>query len=178
MRSTRKLVIAGCIVFAAGLAWAYWHSMTHASLNLRVDDYGLKTDRQLYGTPHHVTLKFFDAANAFLAAAHSIEPDGYLMATHPDPKIGDCLQYQNSPEDYKRCFALHSKWAADWAPRVRSATADVGTCSLGNLPVDLRSSNGDWWLWWVPLPHVGGVPRRYIELVVNVNTKSCTAKAQ
>ena len=86
--------------------------------------------------------------------------------------------YQNSQQEYAACYEVHSAWASGWASRVRSATVTVGGCALGNLPVNVYSSNADWWLWWVPLPHVGGTPRRYFEHVVKVNTKSCTAVSQ
>lgn len=178
MRTTAKVFLAAFAFIGCVLAWGYWHSATHASMNLRVEDYGLQTDHQLYGTPHGVTLTFYGVADEFLASAHTIEPAGYVLAIHPDPSIGDCSQYQNSQREYAHCFTLHSSWASHWAPRVRAATANIGACVFHKLPVSVYSSNAEWWLWWVPLPHVGGVPRRYFELVVKVNTKSCTAVRQ
>jgi hypothetical protein len=170
-----KVFLAASVLFICVLGWGYWHAATHASLSLRVDDYGLKTDRELYGTPHHVTLTFYGAAKEPLAFARSVEPAGYLLAVHPDPNVGDCSQHQNSQQEYQRCFALHSAWASRWPSRVRTASAKIGTCVLDKLPVSVHSSNTEWLLWWVPLPHIGGIPRRYFELVVKVNTKSCTA---
>ena len=178
MRATAKASLVAVAAFACLLAWGYWHAATHASISLRVEDYGLQTDRQLFGTPHGVTLAFFGTGNELLASARSVEPAGYILAIHPDPSIGDCSKYQNSQQEYAACYEVHSAWASGWASRVRSATVTVGGCALGNLPVNVYSSNADWWLWWVPLPHVGGTPRRYFEHVVKVNTKSCTAVSQ
>jgi len=174
MRTTAKLFLAAVVVMACVLGLGYWHAATHASLSLRVEDYGLQTDRQLYGTPHGVTLAFYGATNEFLASAHSIEPAGYILAIHPDPDIGDCSQYENAREKYANCFTAHSTWASHWAPRVRTATVNSGACVLEKLPVRVYSS-AEWWLWWVPLPHVGGVPRRYFDLAVKLNIRSCTA---
>lgn len=173
-----KAFLAASAAFVVALAWGYWHAATHAAMTLRVEDHGLRTDRQLYGTPHGVTLAFFGTPNEPLASAHSVEPAGYILAVHPDPAVGDCSQYQNSQQEYARCFAAHSAWASRWAPRVRSAAISIGSCTLANVPVSVHSSNTEWWLWWVPLPHIGGVPRRYFELVVKVNTKGCTAVNQ
>ena len=170
-----KLFLAALAVMAGVLAWGYWHSANHVTMSLRVEDHGLQTDRQLYGTPHGVALAYYGAEAEFLAAAHSIEPAGYVLAIHPDPDIGDCSQYEDAREKYARCFAAHSTWASHWAPRVRSATVNIGACVIEKLPVRVYSSNAEWWLWWVPLPHVGGVPRRYFDLAVKVNTGSCTA---
>jgi hypothetical protein len=143
-------------------------------MTVRVEDYGLRTERQIYGTPHGVALTFFGASNEPLASARSVEPEGYILAIHPDPGIGDCSKYQSAHEAYAECYARYSAWTADWARRVRAASVSIGACTLRDLPVNTYSSNADWWLWWVPLPHVGGTPRRYYELVVQVDTKSCT----
>ena len=175
VRATVKVFLVASVVFASILAWGYWHSATHASMSLRVEDYGLQTDRQIYGTPHGVTLTFFGTANEQLASARSVEPAGYVLAIHPDPSIGDCSKYQNSQQEYADCYSQYSAWASSWAPRVRTAAVSSGGCTLHDLPVNGYSSNAEWWLWWVPLPHIGGVPRRYFEFVVKVNTKSCTA---
>ena len=163
------LIVSGTM--AGALAWGYWHAATHASLAIRVDDHGLRTSSQLYGPPHDVTLTFFDARNEALASARSIEPQGYILAMHPDPGIGDCSKY--SQDAYSTCYQAHSRWAAEWAARVRTANVAIGACSLRQVPVAVHASNADWWLWWVPLPHVGGTPRRYVELVLQVDSQSC-----
>ena len=78
-----------CVVaslFAAAVAWGWWRASTHAALNIRIEDYGLRTDRQLYGNPHGAAIEFFDADRSSLATAKSIEPYGYVQAFHPDAK--------------------------------------------------------------------------------------------
>jgi hypothetical protein len=177
MRTFLKVVIAACVVLACLLAWGYWHAATHASLQLQVDDYGLKTDQQLYGTPHDVTLTYYGAANEPLASARSIEPLGYILAIHPDPKIGDCSQYKTQAP-YSECFAVHSAWDARWAPRARTANIKVGACKLHGVPVSVYRSPGDWWLWWVPLPHIGGTPLRYFQITARVDSKTCSVVSQ
>lgn len=175
MRAILKVFLATFVVFSSILAWGYWYSATHASMSIRVVDYGLKSDRQIYGTPHDVTLTFYSSANEHLASARSVEPAGYVLAIHPDSSIGDCSRYQSSRQEYAECYAQYSTWASSWAPRVHTAAVSIGGCTLYDLPVNVYSSNTDWWFWWVPHPHIGGIPRRNLELMVKVNTKSCTA---
>lgn len=170
--------VAGSAVLV--LAWGYWYSLTHTALSLRVEDYGLKTDRLSYGSPHDVTLQFLGANNEPLALARSVEPHGYILAEHPSREIGNCEQRgpgaagAAAPGDYAECYAQLSAWAAQWAPRVRRAHVAVGPCKLRDLPVGVHSSNSEWWLWWVPLPHVGGLPRRYVEFVIKLDSRACT----
>jgi hypothetical protein len=51
----------------------------------------------------------------------------------------------------------------------------VGACRLQGVPVATFVSNSEWPLWWVPLPHVGGVPRRYFDLGMTVDSRACVA---
>jgi hypothetical protein len=170
----RARVVLGAIVASAlVLGWGYWYSLNHASLQLRVDDYALKTDRQLYGSPHHVSLTLRDSANLELAVARSVEPLGYILAVHPSAEIGNCEH--RSKTDYSACFEQYSAWSASWAPRVQSADVSVGACRLRDVPVSVRISNDEWLLWWVPSPHVGGLPRRYFDFSVAIDTRRCTA---
>jgi hypothetical protein len=181
-RTRRHVLLAAMVAAALALAWGYWHSQTHASLNLQVEDHGLKTETLAYGSPHNVTLTYLGADNEPLAIARSVEPLGYILAVHPSSDIGNCEQRgvsaidpQGSPRHHADCYAKYSAWASEWAPRVRRAHAVVGACELRNLPVRVHASNDDWWLWWVPLPHIGGVPRRYFDFAVKLDSRACTA---
>lgn len=176
MRSGSKILaaVAGAAVLVLG--WGYWYAQTHTALSLRVEDYGLKTDRQAYGSPHDVTLELLGASSEPLAVARSVEPHGYILAEHPSREIGNCQQRVGgtaAPGDYADCYARLSAWAAQWAPLVRRAHVAVGPCKLRDLPVGVYASNSEWWLWWVPLPHVGGLPRRYVEFVIKLDSRAC-----
>lgn len=161
------------------LGWGYWYAMNHASLNLRVDDYSLKSQHQAYGVPHDVTLTLRDQSNAQLAVARSVEPAGYILAVHSNSDIGNCehrgISASGSQGDHAACYEQFSAWSAVWAPRVHSADVSVGSCRLLGVPVSARVSNDEWLLWWVPLPHVGGLPRRYFEFSVGIDSRACAA---
>ncbi|MFY9317631.1 MAG: hypothetical protein WAO95_18985 [Burkholderiales bacterium] len=179
MRARSKILVAFVALAALVLGWGYWHALNHAYLHIRVDDYALKSERLLYDSPHDVTLVLRDGANAQLAVARSVEPAGYILAVHPSAEIGNCEHRGSAaaPGDHAACYERYSAWSADWAPRVRSAEVRVGSCELRDLPVTVRSTNEEWLVWWVPLVHVGGLPRRYFEFSVAVDSRSCKAVA-
>jgi len=184
MRTWAIVLLAAVAISALVLFWGYRYSLSHASLQLRVDDYALKSERQAYGVPHGVTLTLRDSAKGQLAVARSVEPLGYILAVHPSADIGNCEHRGIRPSsgngsqgDYPSCYEQYSAWSATWAPRVHSADVSVGSCQLREVPVTVRMSNDEWWLWWVPLPHVGGLPRQYFELAVAIDSRACAAVA-
>jgi hypothetical protein len=174
MRRLATLVIAAASAGALVLGWGYWHAVTHASLQIHVDDVGLRSSSQAYGTPHNVTVTFRDRTNVALAVARSIEPAGYLLAVHPDADVGTC-EHRASRGEYSSCYEQYSAWSAGWAPYVHSADVSIGGCSLRGVPVATSVTNSEWPLWWVPLPHVGGVPRQDFDFTMAVDSRSCVA---
>ena len=174
MRRLAKLLLAAAVAGALVLAWGYWHAVTHANLQIHVDDVGLKTSNQAYGTPHNVTVTFRDHSTAALAVAKSIEPAGYLLAVHPNADIGTC-EHRTSHGEHASCYKQYSAWSARWAPHVHSADVSIGGCHLRGVPVATSVSNAEWPTWWVPLPHVGGVPRQYFDFTIAVDSVACVA---
>jgi hypothetical protein len=174
VRRSIRTLLALAIVAGGVLVWGYWYALRHAAIHIRVDDYALKTQRQLYGSPHDVSLTLRDASGSALAVAHSIEPLGYILVIHPDTEVGDCRQYERSPAEYASCYTRHSQWSSTWAPHVQLADVGIGSCQLRSVPVTVHRSNGEWALWWVPLPHIGGLPRRYFSFSVAIDSQACT----
>jgi hypothetical protein len=141
MRTWAIGLLASVAVSALVLAWGYWYSLNHASLQLRVDDYALKSERQASGVPHGVILTFRDSAKVELAVARSVEPLGYILAVHPSADIGNCEHRGIRPSsgggsqgDYSARYAQYSAWSATWAPRVHSADVSVGSCRFVRPP--------------------------------------------
>jgi hypothetical protein len=174
MRRLAKLVLAAAVGGALVLGWGYWHAVTHASLQIDVDDFGLRSGNQAYGAPHNVTVTFRDRSNTALAVANSIEPAGYLLAVHPNADIGTC-EHRASQREYSSCYQQYSSWSSQWAPHVHSADVSIGECHLHGVPVATSVSNSEWLLWWVPLPHVGGVPRRHFDFTIALDSRACVA---
>ena len=169
-----KLALAAALCGALVLGWGYWHAVTHPSLHIHVDDYGLKSSSLVYGEPHDVTVTFRDRSNVALAVAKSIEPAGYILAVHPDSDIGTC-EHRAVRGDYASCYAQYSVWSAGWARHVHSADVSIGGCHLRSVPVATSVSNGEWLLWWVPLPHIGGLPSQYVDFAIAVDSRACVA---
>jgi hypothetical protein len=178
MRFRTKALLTFAMAAGGVLGWGYAYSLRHASIHIRVDDYALKGQGQSFGPPHGVSLTLRDASNSPLAVAHSIEPQGYILAVHPDPRIGDCRQYEHSRSEYADCYSRHSHWSSSWASYVRVADVGVGACQLRSVPVTIYQSNDDWPLWWVPLPHIGGLPRHYFSFSVAIDSQACTPESR
>lgn len=65
-------------------------------------------------------------------------------------------------------------WLIGWAGKISSANVKFASCDLKSVPVTLHKSQEDWWLWWVPLPHIGGKPLTYFNLSIRVDGSTCT----
>ena len=176
MNTRKKTVIAAIALAALVPLWGYWYSLHHAYLNLHVNDYALQSSTLLYGDAHNVSLVFRDASQQQLAVARSVEPHGYILAVHPDPAVGNCEHLNNTQGEFSACYERYSSWSASWAPRVRTADVMVGSCSMRAVPVAVEQSNEEWPLWWVPLPHVGGLPRQYFGLSIAIDSRACTPR--
>lgn len=177
--SMARASVAAALIVAAVLGWGWWRASTHAAVNIRIDDDALRTDRQRDGAPSNATVELLDADKVSLAVARSTGAPAYPRAFHPDAKIGDCSQFEGlvQRDAYARCFEAHSRWVARWAPRVRYARVTIDGCVLRDAPVTVEASKPDWWLWWVPLPHVGGTPLGDYAYSIAIDSGACKAHA-
>ena len=62
----------------------------------------------------------------------------------------------------------------EWAGKVRQVNLKSPICQLENYPVAVSRYNSDWYIWWVPLPHVGGKPYAYYSLNITIDEKDCS----
>lgn len=116
---------------------------------------------------------FRDAVGRVVAEATLDPPQGLPRWTGPAGEAVDCRP-QRDREAWQNCFERQSRLTARWAPQVRDARVCVGNCTVDRVPVARRSST-DWWLWRVPLPHVGGTPRAYYALELHLDSARCVA---
>jgi hypothetical protein len=177
----RKGFLVFTVIVVAVLGWGYWHSITHATLNLSLHDLSLKTDRQAYGRVASADIVFMSAKGAVLAEGKIREPYGVLALSHPE--AGDCSRYERDAtggsaearQAWRRCFEAMSRWLPTWVRQVRYATVTMDSCRIQQVPVELREYSESWWLWWVPLPHIGGSPYTYFDLTLRVDGFNCRA---
>jgi hypothetical protein len=175
-----RILLAFVAAVALVLGWGWWHAMSHATLRVSVHDVALASDNLRYGQPRSAELAFLDANGQALADGSIGPPWGLFAARHP--QAGDCRREQAAAiadaaaaSAWHRCFDAQSTWLPQWAPRTRYATVKLGTCTIQRVPVEFNVDAGDWWLWWVPLPHVGGTPYASYEFVLWIDSGRCQA---
>jgi len=164
---------------AAVLGWGWWHARTHASVQVAINDVALKTPQRLWAELTSGELVLRDAAGRALAQARITAPDGNVEFS--DAAAGDCGRFERQvPYDaaarsgWQRCFESLSRWQAGWAKHVATASITAGTCRIAAVPVEAGRSD-DWWLWWVPLPHVGGKPYTTYSMRLFIDSAKCVA---
>jgi hypothetical protein len=168
------LIGAGLAVLAAAvLGYGWWHARTHADVWLRVNDHAGSTPQRLWADVNDAHVKLRDAAGAVLAEAALEPPHGLTRWTGPSGAVLDCSGAARG-DAWQRCFDAQSRWMAQWAPRVSHARVMLGRCVVDAVPVT-RKRYTDWWLWWVPLPHVGGTPVSHYTLELHVHSARCAS---
>ena len=174
----RPLLWSAAVLFllvSAALAYGYWHASTHGSLYVSVQD----RSKGPYGEPvKEGVIELLDAAGARVMTLTADGRYGAFHITAPAPY--DChAQEQAAPqgtqarEVWQACFARQSRWVAGAVPSVARARLRFGQCDLGDVPTRLEARFGDWFLWWVPLPHVGGTPYASFSQTFQVDGRSC-----
>src|SRR5262249_11796431 len=130
-------------------------------------------------TPIEMTLR--DESGRELARVAGKPPDGTIFIVEPSEYACHGVETQAlfssaAQEAWQRCFAEQSRWVARWAPDVRSADGRWGRCSVPRMPIELRTSSDDWWLWWVPLRHIGGKPYTFFSITIELDRSRCQEK--
>jgi hypothetical protein len=177
-RARLSLSAAGGLA-AAVLGWGWWHAQTHASVHVAVNDVGQTTPSSRWAALKVGDLVLRDRTGRALAHSRATAPQGIFEFT--DAAAGDCGRFaRQAPYDsaarsgWQNCFAVLSRWQARWAGDVVSANVTTGTCHIANVPVGTRRDT-DWWLWWVPLPHVGGTPYTHYTFELFIDSTTCAA---
>jgi hypothetical protein len=175
----RKALLSALILVAAVLGWGWWHSHTHADVHLAINDVALKTARQRWAPLESGALVLRDEGGRALAHGSLTAP--HRIVEFSDDAAGDCGRFERQvPQDaaaragWRACYEGRSRWQARWAGKVAYASISTGTCTIEKVPVRTRRYD-DWWLWWVPLPHVGGMSSAYYAYELFVDSAACSA---
>ena len=172
--------LVSLLIFVAGiLAYGFYHEQTHGSLSVTLyDPAHLPTQPKIFKDE----LTFLDGNGQSLAHAKSDDKYGVVRLIHP--VVGDCVSEEQgaslAPDGQKKwqaCFEQQSTWLMDWVRQARDAIVTLESCAPQRVPVSIGESGDDWWLWWVPLPHIGGKPYRYFSLLINVDRAKCAVTA-
>ena len=165
LRGTVALT-AACTI-AAVASYGYWHAATHATFNVNL---AYKTDAGAINQMRNGQIEFLDDDGAVLARASIDTRYGVVWLAHPDKgQCGPDLT-QNS---YRDCFQAQAAWIPRWVRDVRYANIALERCSLARRRVQLDTHRDNLLLWWMPLPHVGGLPYTHHSATLAIDTKNC-----
>lgn len=167
------LVLA--IVAALVLGYGYYHARTHGWLYIELID---ASATPYAGNIRDAEIRLLDGDGKLLADAKSDHRFAVARLVHPE--VGDCSAEERSPtassaagDPWQKCFETLSTWSIQWAGRVRFADVKFAGCDFKAVPVTLQESREEWWVWWVPLPHIGGKPLTYFSLSISVDGSKC-----
>jgi hypothetical protein len=176
MRTLLVLTILAALV----LGYGYYHAATHGWLYVNLIDSSVKS---YSGNIRNGEVRLLDADGKLLADAKSDDKIGVVRLVHP--QVGNCAaEERSSPtssaagDRWQQCFETLSTWLMGWVRRIRFADLKFAACDVKRLPVVLRENREDWWLWWVPLPHIGGKPFTYFSASISVDGAHCAATSK
>jgi hypothetical protein len=171
----RKILIIVFII-ACILGYGYWHSSTHASFHIQLNFKDVTIGKPK--TIPSAEIIFLDSKGRVLANGISDEQYNYVHLIHPE--VGDCHEVEKlassskeAKESWQECFEHLSTWIPKWAGEVRQVDLKTQNCLLKKIPVTVSKNNSDWFLWWVPHPHIGGKPYSYYNLSIPVEKNNC-----
>lgn len=165
LRASIALCMAGIAVAAA--AYGYWHAATHATFSVSL---AYKTDAGVASRMRNGQIEFLDEGGAVLARATIDTRYGVVWLAHPDQ--GQCGP-NLATDAYQDCFRAQATWIPQWVRSVRYANITLERCSLAQRNVQLTSHRDSLWLWWLPLPHVGGLPYTRHSATFAIDTRGC-----
>jgi hypothetical protein len=157
------------------LAYGYWFGRTHGALYISVLDLS-NAGRVEDVKP--VRLSFLDVNGRFLAEASTSEPFGGISVSAPADYSCQEIERQTVQstglqQQWASCFERQSRWLPGWVRDARSVDVWLKSCTLQHLPVAVSEHPDTWWLWWVPLRHIGGKPYTSFSFTVQLDRRAC-----
>jgi len=156
------------------LGYGYWFARSHGSLFVSVTDV---SDRAHQRPLSPVLLTFLNAEGRALAEA-AADPTGVVYLSSPVAYACHVVEQHalvsiEARQEWARCFARQSRWIPTWIRRVTAIDLRAAPCLLQRIPVSVSEYPDTWWLWWVPLPHVGGKPYTSFNLSISIDLGRC-----
>ena len=170
-----RIVLLILIFITIILGYGYWHASTHGALNISMYDV---SDKKNFALLKDTDIVLRDDIGTVLATGRSDSRYGTVYLSHP--VTGSCYEAEHNATHSNKglnawqiCFRQHSAWLMKWVRLIRFADVYVRDCTLENIPVAAEEYGADWWMWWVPLPHVGGKPYTYFSLKIRIDPVAC-----
>jgi hypothetical protein len=169
---TARRVFIIILLVCGVVGYGYWHAATHASFHI---------DMQLRAEPGarpqdmpNAEIAFLDESGDMLARGVSDGNANFVHLLHPD--VGDCHEVEKTATvsregrtAWQECFARQSVWIPTWAKKVHQVDVVYNGSRFEKVPVTVSEYSSEWFLWWVPLPHVGGKPYTYFRTTIVVD---------
>ncbi len=168
----RIMVVLLVIAAAMSVGYGYWHRSTFATLHISLKDV---SEQARGGAVLNAQLTFLDAASRPLARGKTDGKWGVVMVRHPS--AGYCGS-DLAPDDYRACFWKQSEWLMAWLKEMRYLSVAIGQCRIERVPIDLKVSRDSLLTWWIPLPHVGGVPFTAYSAQLELDSRVCAVTGQ
>jgi len=175
MSTFRRIVLSVLVVVSAILGYGYWHAKTHGALNVSMYDLSAK---QTFALLKDASVVMMDESGAVLATGTSDSRFGTVYLSHPE--AGSCYEAERQAfhssegmDTWQTCFRQQATWVMQWVRQVRYVDVHWQDCSLAHVPVSVEEYSADWWMWWVPLPHIGGKPYTYFGLTIRLDPIAC-----
>jgi hypothetical protein len=167
-----RIIVSLGILFLIGvLAYGYWFGVNHGALYITVLDV---SDREHSRDAKPVQLTFRDGDGKVLAEAAGSEKSGAIFLSSPAEYSCDETAQR---EEWAKCFERQSTWLPTWVRQVRFADMVSNSCAIQRIPVSVSEHPDTWWLWWVPLRHIGGKPYTSFSFSIRFNRDGCRSTA-
>jgi hypothetical protein len=164
------------VIIVSVLAFGYWHASTHASFYVSLNIEGGADFRTTFLSEAKV--QFLDSKGKVLANGIPDQQYNFVHLIHPT--YGDCHEVEKraafskeARTSWQACFERQSAWIAKWIRDVDKVNVKIGNCLIQNRPITVSRSSSDWYLWWVPHPHIGGKPYSDYSSTMTVNEIDC-----
>ena len=174
----KKVVLLAVIIIFSVLAYGYWHMSTHGWLYISLNGLGMVKNGQKYENIKNAEIALLTHDGNLLAKGKSDNNYGVVYLAHPE--FGYCVEGASKTTDitatkqsWYDCYKKQSKWLIDWVRQVEYMDVAFGTCRLKKIPVVVSESTDPWWLWWVPHPHIGGMPITYFNVSLYFDVVNC-----
>lgn len=174
MRSKILLLITLLLILI--LSYGYWHVSTYGWLNISL--YDISDKNRKYQQIRSAEILLLDSGGNVLAEGKSDSRHGVVHLSHPE--VGFCVEAESQApfskdarQNWYDCYEKQSKWLIKWVRSVKYMDLEFDECFLKKIPVSVSESKNDWWLWWVPHPHIGGKPSTYFSINIQVDGINC-----
>ena len=171
-----KIPVIAAVAAMSILAFGYWHSATHSSLYVSLNLVP-EADKKAQAAPA-AKVQFLDSQGSVLANGVRDEQYNFVHLVHPE--YGDCHEVEKmaafsneARSAWQECFEHLSVWIARWIGDVAHVSVRYENCLIEKRPITISKSRSDWYLWWVPHPHIGGKPYSDYSATIVVDEKDC-----